>query len=64
MSPGDVVLEGVRPDEIEALSRLSTNPEFRPRDEILPRLEAKGWIDTFGDAHVLTLAGRTLLDAR
>jgi hypothetical protein len=64
MSPRDVVLEGARPDEIEALSHLCANPAFRPGAEIIPRLQAKGWIDTFGDVHVLTLAGRALLDAR
>lgn len=64
MSLRDVVLEGARPVEIEVLSRLSANPDFRPGAEVLRRLEAKGWVDTFGEAHVLTLTGRALLDAR
>jgi ribosomal protein S19E (S16A) len=64
MSSRDVVLEGARPAEIEALFHLSANPGLVPPPEILRRLEAKGWIDSFNDTHVLTVAGRTLLDAR
>lgn len=64
MSPRDVVLEGARPTEIEALSRLCSNPDFRPGVDVLRRLEAKGWIDSFGDSHVLTVTGRTLLELR
>lgn len=60
----DVVLEGARPGEIEALSRLSANPDYRPASDLLRCLAAKGWVDSYGDAHVLTLAGRTLLEAR
>lgn len=64
MSLRDVVLEGVRPVELETLSRLSANPDFRPGSDVLRRLEAKGWIDTYGEAHILTLTGRTLLEVR
>ena len=64
MSLRDVVLEGVRPLEREALARLSANPDFRPGSDVLRRLEAKGWIDTYGEAHILTITGRALLDAR
>jgi len=64
MSLRDVVLEGARPIEIEALTRLSANPNFRPEADVLRRLAAKGWIDTYGDASVLTLTGRAVIDAR
>lgn len=64
MSLRDVVLEGVRPLELEALSRLSADPDFRPGGDVSRRLEAKGWIDTYGEAHLLTLTGRALLDTR
>ena len=60
----DAVLEGVRPIEVEVLSRLSKEPGFRPGADIVRRLEAKGWIDTYGDAHLLTVTGRTLLEMR
>lgn len=64
MSLRDVVLEGVRPIEREVLSRLSENPGFHAGSHVLRRLEAKGWIDTYGDAHILTIAGRALLESR
>jgi hypothetical protein len=64
MSFRDVVLEGVRPAEVEALSRLSTNPDYRPDSHVLRRLAAKGWIESYGDANVLTLQGRTVIDSR
>jgi hypothetical protein len=64
MSLRDVVLEGARPVEVEALSHLAANPSYRPDSVVLRRLAAKGWVDIYGDAHILTLTGRTLLDAR
>ncbi len=64
MSVRDVVLEGARPVEVEALSRLSANPDYHPRSDVLRRLAAKGWVEIYGDAHILTLQGRTLVDAR
>jgi hypothetical protein len=60
----DVVLEGVRPIEVEVLARLCNNPEFRPGADVARRLEAKGWIDTYDGTHLLTVAGRTLIEAR
>jgi len=60
----DIVLEGVRPIEVEVLSRLSSNPDFRPGSDVVRRLEAKGWIDTYGDTHLLTVTGRTLIEGR
>lgn len=60
----DLVLEGARPIEVEVLYRLSDNPEFRPGSDVARRLEAKGWIDTYGETHVLTVTGRTLLETR
>lgn len=64
MSFRDVVLEGIRPVEVEVLSRLSTNPDFRPDTHVLRRLAAKGWVESYGDAHILTLQGRAVIDAR
>jgi hypothetical protein len=62
MLPRDAVLEGVRPIEVEALTRLSADPEFRPGADIVRRLEAKGWLESFGEAHLITVTGRTLLE--
>lgn len=64
MSFRDVVLEGVRPAEVEALSRLCTDPDYRPDSALLRRLTAKGWVESYGDANLVTLQGRTLVQAR
>lgn len=64
MSFRDVVLEGVRPAEVEALSRLCADPDYRPYSSLLRRLAAKGWVECYGDAHLLTLQGRTVVEAR
>ena len=60
----DVVLEGARAAEIEALAHLSAHPEVALPPPIAQRLRAKGWIDTAGDSHLLTIAGRTLVENR
>jgi hypothetical protein len=57
----DAVLEGARPMEIEALVRLCHEPGFLPSSDIVQRLEAKGWLDVAGGAHLVTLAGRELV---
>lgn len=62
MLPRDAVLEGPLPAEIQALFRLCTEPDYRPRPEVLRRLEAKGWVDIAGEAHLVTLTGRTVVD--
>ena len=56
----DAVLEGVRRFDVDHLRQLA-------RDGIgdaaaLARLEAKGWVETVGSTHLITLSGRTLLD--
>lgn len=60
----DVVLEGARSVEIEALVHLSMHPDAALPPFIAQRLRAKGWIDTAGDSHLLTIAGRTLVENR
>lgn len=60
----DVVLEGASSIEIEALAYLSSHPEAALPPPVAQRLRAKGWIDTAGDAHLLTIAGRTLVENR
>ena len=58
----DLVLEGALAIEIEVLTRIGSDPDYRPGYYIRRKLEAKGWVDTFRDASVLTIAGRTLVD--
>jgi ribosomal protein S19E (S16A) len=57
----DVILEGVRPAEIEHLRALAAgNPP--PRQSFLTPLEDKGWVETVAGIPLITLTGRTLLD--
>lgn len=60
----DAVLEGVRPSEIEVLSRLSSEPAFHPDAALAERLEAKGWRERAGGSYLLTITGRTLIERR
>mgnify|MGYP001323090910 CR=1 FL=1 len=60
----DAVLEGANPSEIAALSRLCEEPDYSLPPELASRLGAKGWIDTAGDAILVTIAGRTLVERR
>ncbi len=56
----DAVLEGVRRFDVDHLRQLAHGG---PGDaNALARLEAKGWVETVGSVHLITLAGRTLLD--
>jgi hypothetical protein len=57
----DAVLEGANPIEIETLARLCRDPSYQPSNDIARRLQAKGWLDLAGGAHLVTLAGRTLV---
>ncbi|GGF14549.1 hypothetical protein GCM10011321_03040 [Youhaiella tibetensis] len=58
----DAVLEGPLPAEIQALFRICNEPGYRPLPDMLRRLEAKGWIDTAGETHLVTLTGRTVIE--
>jgi len=62
MLPRDVVLEGPQPAEIQAIFRLCNDPDYRPGPDVLRRLQAKGWVDTAGEANLVTLTGRTLIE--
>lgn len=57
----DAVLEGANPIEIETLARLCRDPGYQPSHDIARRLQAKGWLDLAGGAHLVTLSGRTLV---
>lgn len=59
----DLVLEGPGPGELEALLRLAEDPRFEPSHQIAVQLQLKGWVDTVGASHLITVTGRTLLDA-
>jgi hypothetical protein len=61
--PRDIVLEGVRPADVEALASLSADPAHPLDSSVLRRLEAKGWVDTYGEINIVTVVGRVLLDA-
>ena len=58
----DAVLEGPKPEEIEALISIATGKQERPRLSVALRLRAKGWIDMANGAYLVTLAGRALID--
>lgn len=60
----DVVLLGASSAEIEALAYLCSHPDAALPPSIAHSLRAKGWIDTAGDYHLLTLTGRVLIDRR
>lgn len=55
----DSVLEGVRPEEVEAL--LAIDEGRSPRLLVALRLRAKGWIDMIDGTYLITITGRTLL---
>ncbi|KFL27351.1 hypothetical protein [Paradevosia shaoguanensis] len=58
----DAVLEGPQPAEVQALLRLCREPDYHPLPEIVRQLEAKGWVDTAGETHLVTLTGRTVVE--
>jgi hypothetical protein len=57
----DAVLEGARPEEIEALAAIDRGR--RPSLMVALRLRAKGWIDMIDGTYLITVTGRTLLGA-
>ncbi|KRA41712.1 hypothetical protein [Devosia sp. Root635] len=58
----DAVLEGVRPLDIEQLRLLAAGQSATASAQQLARIEAKGWLETVGGIHLITLTGRTLLE--
>lgn len=58
----DAILEGPRPEEIEALKSIVTGKPQRPLLTLALRLRAKGWVDMVNGTYLVTLTGRTLLD--
>ncbi len=59
----DLILEGVRPAELEALSKIASLRGYWPTPAVRMALLSKGWVDQRGDHLLLTLTGRALLDA-
>ena len=57
----DAVLEGPRPEEIEALVAIDRGR--RPGLMLALRLRAKGWIDMIDGEYLITVTGRTLMSA-
>jgi len=57
----DVILEGVRPLELEHLRALDAGRSPAEKSFLRP-LEDKGWVETIGGTPLITLTGRTLLD--
>lgn len=62
MQERDVVLEGARVLDVEQLQLLAQGRAATASAQQMARIAAKGWLDTVGDAHLITLTGRTLLD--
>lgn len=62
MQERDVVLEGVRRLDIEQLQLLALGQAATASSQQLERIAAKGWLETVGDTHLITLTGRTLLE--
>lgn len=58
----DVVLEGAKPLDLEQLTLLAGGHSATASAQQLARIEAKGWLETVGDTHLITLTGRTLLE--
>lgn len=59
----DAILEGASAAEVIALARLAADQANAPPPHLCPTLRAKGWlITTETGHHLLTLAGRTLIE--
>ena len=58
----DTILEGVRAFDLDHLKALAAGSHASGNEAQLDRLAAKGWVERFGDVHLITLTGRTLLD--
>jgi len=62
MQERDVVLEGARVQDVEQLRLLAGGQSTTASAQQLARIAAKGWLETIGGVHLITLTGRTLLD--
>lgn len=58
----DVVLEGVKRLDLEQLQLLAEGRSATASAQQLARIQAKGWVDTVADVHLITLTGRALLE--
>jgi hypothetical protein len=58
----DAVLQGAETVEIEALAKIARSQGNSIAPALARRLQAKGWIDSIGEEHLLTICGRTLID--
>ena len=58
----DAVLEGASAAEVIALARLAADEAIAPPPHLCPVLRDKGWITTTDKGHLLTQAGRTLIE--
>jgi hypothetical protein len=58
----DRILEGVREFDFDHLKALADGEGPAGTSEHIERLEAKGWVERYGDIHLITLTGRTLLE--
>lgn len=58
----DAVLEGARPLDVAQLQLLAAGDSLTATAEQLAQIEAKGWLQTVGGVHLITIAGRTLLE--
>jgi len=60
-SRADLILEGVRPTELEQLRALDAGVSPLGQSYLRP-LEDKGWVETIAGTPLITLTGRTLLE--
>jgi len=58
----DAVLEGVRASEVEQLRLLAQGYSATASAQQLEHIAAKGWLETVGGVHLITLTGRALLE--
>ena len=60
----DVVLEGAGIVDIEQLQLLAGGQSATASEQQMARIAAKGWLETVGEVHLITITGRTLLERR
>ena len=58
----DVVLEGAGIVDIEQLQLLAGGQSATASAQQMARIAAKGWLETVGEVHLITITGRTLLE--
>ena len=58
----DAVLEGAKAIELEQLRLLAQGRSATASAQQLADIAAKGWLETVGGIHLITLTGRTLLE--